>query len=82
MFWMWVSALVGMATKFFTCTLAVMYRGEDSLGRIQGGPMYYIEIGLGKRFKFMAVFFSICGMIGCLAMFQANQVAEILAESY
>jgi AGCS family alanine or glycine:cation symporter len=44
--------------------------------------MYYIEIGLGKRFKFLAVFFSICGMIGCLAMFQANQVAEILAESY
>jgi len=81
-FWMWVSALVGMATKFFTCTLAVMYRGEDSLGRIQGGPMYYIEIGLGKRFKFMAVFFSISGKIGCLAMFQANQVAEILAESY
>ena len=81
-FWMWVSALVGMATKFFTCTLAVMYRGEDSLGRVQGGPMYYIEIGLGKRFKFLAVFFSICGMIGCLAMFQANQVAEILAESY
>ena len=56
-FWMWVSALVGMATKFFTCTLAVMYRGEDSLGRVQGGPMYYIEIGLGKRFKFLAVFF-------------------------
>ena len=81
-FWMWVSALVGMATKFFTCTLAVMYRGEDSLGKIQGGPMYYIEIGLGKRFKFMAVFFSICGMVGCLALFQANQVAEILAESY
>ncbi|MEE2840656.1 MAG: sodium:alanine symporter family protein [Acidobacteriota bacterium] len=81
-FWMWVSALVGMATKFFTCTLAVMYRGEDSLERVQGGPMYYIEIGLGKRFKFLAVFFSICGMIGCLAMFQANQVAEILTESY
>ncbi len=81
-FWMWVSALVGMTTKFFTCTLAVMHRGEDSLGRVQGGPMYYIEIGLGKRFKFMAVFFSICGMVGCLALFQANQVAEILAESY
>lgn len=81
-FWMWVSALVGMGTKFFTCTLAVMYRGEDSLGKVQGGPMYYIEMGLGKRFKFLAVFFSICGMIGCLALFQANQVAEILAESY
>ncbi|MEE8350257.1 MAG: sodium:alanine symporter family protein [Acidobacteriota bacterium] len=81
-FWMWVSALVGMGTKFFTCTLAVMYRGEDSLGNIQGGPMYYIERGLGKRFKFLAIFFSVCGMIGCLALFQANQVAEILEESY
>ncbi|MEE2823121.1 MAG: alanine/glycine:cation symporter family protein [Acidobacteriota bacterium] len=81
-FWMWVSALVGMATKFFTCTLAVMYRSEDSLGQIQGGPMYYIEKGLGKNFKFMAIFFSVCGMLGCLAMFQANQVAEILDKNY
>jgi AGCS family alanine or glycine:cation symporter len=81
-FWMWVSALVGMGTKFFTCTLAVMFRGEDSLGNVQGGPMYYIEMGLGRQFRFLAVFFSICGMIGCLALFQANQVAEILAESY
>ena len=81
-FWMWVSALLGMGTKFFTCTLAIMYRGEDSLGQVQGGPMFYIEKGLGKRFKFLAFFFSICGMIGCLALFQANQVAEILAESY
>ncbi|MDA2933299.1 alanine:cation symporter family protein [Acidobacteria bacterium AH-259-D05] len=81
-FWMWMAALVGMATKFFTCTLAVMYRGQDSLGKIQGGPMYYMEIGLGKKFRFLAIFFSICGTIGCLAMFQTNQVAEMLVESY
>ncbi|MCZ6484903.1 MAG: alanine/glycine:cation symporter family protein [Acidobacteria bacterium] len=81
-FWMWMAALVGMATKFFTCTLAVMYRGTDSLGKIQGGPMYYIELGLGKKFRFLAIFFSLCGTIGCLAMFQANQVAEILTEAY
>ena len=68
---MWMAALVGMATKFFECTLAVMYRGKDSLGHLQGGPMYYMELGLGKRFKFLGVFFSICGTIGCLAMFQA-----------
>ena len=80
--WMWVAALVGMATKFFTCTLAVMYRGRDSLGNLQGGPMYYIEEGLGRRFRFMAIFFSVCGTIGCLAMFQTNQVAEILVETY
>lgn len=81
-FWMWVAAIVGMATKFFTCTLAVMHRGRDSLGQVQGGPMYYIEVGLGGRYRFLAIFFSLCGMIGCLAMFQANQLAEILTASY
>lgn len=81
-FWMWMAALVGMATKFFSCTLAVLYRGTDSQGNIQGGPMYYIEKGLGRKFRFLAIFFSACGTIGCLAMFQANQVAEILTEAY
>ena len=81
-FWMWMAALVGMATKFFSCTLAVMYRGTDSQGNIQGGPMYYMELGLGRRFRFLAIFFSVCGTIGCLAMFQANQVAEILKDAY
>ncbi|MFQ5929901.1 MAG: alanine/glycine:cation symporter family protein [Acidobacteriota bacterium] len=81
-FWMWLAALVGMATKFFTCTLAVMYRGQDSLKQVQGGPMYYIEVGLGKKFRFLAIFFSVCGTIGCLAMFQTNQMAEILVETY
>ena len=81
-FWMWMAAVVGMATKFFTCTLAVMYRGKDSEGKIQGGPMYYIEVGLGKKWRWLAVFFSVFGMIGCLAMFQSNQMAEVLRESY
>jgi len=81
-FWMWLAAILGMATKFFTCTLAVMYRGKDSRGEIQGGPMYYIEVGLGKRFRFLAVFFSLCGLVGCLGVFQSNQVAGILRESY
>ena len=48
-FWMWVSAFLGMATKFFTCTLAVLYRGKDSEGKLQGGPMYVIREGLGKK---------------------------------
>jgi AGCS family alanine or glycine:cation symporter len=78
-FWMWVTALVGMATKFFTCTLSCMYRKNDELGMPQGGPMYYIEVGLGPKFRPLAVFFSVCGLVGCLAMFQANQLAEILA---
>jgi len=82
LFWMWVAAIVGMATKFFTCTLAVMYRGKDSKGRVQGGPMYYIEAGLGSSFRPFAIFFSLCGMIGCLSLFQANQMAEVLKSTY
>ena len=82
LFWMWMAAIVGMATKFFTCSLAVMYRGKDSMGQVQGGPMYYIETGLGPKFKPFAVFFSLCGTIGCLSIFQSNQMAEILKATY
>ena len=82
LFWMWVAAIVGMATKFFSCSLAVMFRGHDSLGKLQGGPMYYMEEGLGKGARPLAVFFSLCGMVGCLALFQANQLAEILDLTY
>ncbi|PCI40643.1 MAG: sodium/alanine symporter [Elusimicrobia bacterium] len=81
-FWMWVAAIVGMATKFFTCTLASMYRREDELGVVQGGPMYYIEVGLGKKWRFLAVLFSSFGLIGCLPMFQSNQLADVLKGSY
>ncbi|NOX37768.1 MAG: alanine:cation symporter family protein [Calditrichaeota bacterium] len=79
-FWMWVSAIVGMATKFFTCSLAVMYRGRDSLGHLQGGPMYVIVEGLGPRWKPLAVLFSTAGLIGCLPAFQANQLVQALRE--
>ena len=71
LFWMWVSAFLGMATKFFTCTLAIMYRGKDSAGQVQGGPMYVIEKGLGKQWKPLAVFFCIAGLIGPLPMVSA-----------
>src|SRR5690606_2720225 len=76
-FWMWVSALVGMATKYFTCTLAIMYRGRDSSGHIQGGPMYVIEEGMGKKWKPLAVIFSVAGILGLLVIFQANQLTAI-----
>lgn len=79
-FWMWVSAFVGMATKFFTCTLAIMYRGKDSNGEIQGGPMYVIEEGLGKKWKPLAVVFSVAGVIGLLCVFQANQLTETVRQ--
>jgi AGCS family alanine or glycine:cation symporter len=65
-FWMWISAIFGVATKFFTCSLAVMYRGYDDRGELQGGPMYVIVEGLGKNWRPLAVFFSLAGMIDML----------------
>jgi len=79
-FWMWVSALVGMATKFFTCSLAVMYRGRDSMGNIQGGPMYFITEGLGRKWKPLAIFFSAAGMIGVSPLFQTNQLTQVIRD--
>lgn len=77
-FWMWVSAVVGMATKFFEGTLTIMYKGRDSAGELQGGPMYMITEGLGKKWKPFAVFFSIFGLIGTLCLMQANQLTEAI----
>jgi AGCS family alanine or glycine:cation symporter len=77
-FWMWVAGLVGMATKFFTCTLACLYRKEDEDGIAQGGPMYFIEVGLGPRFRPLAILFACCGLIGALPVFQSNQLAGLL----
>ena len=77
-FWMWVSAIVGMATKFFEGSLTIMYKGKDSAGEVQGGPMYMITEGLGKKWKPFAVFFSIFGLIGTLCLMQANQLTEAL----
>ena len=77
-FWMWVSALVGIATKFFTCSLGVMYRGRDSLGALQGGPMYVIREALPRPFYSLAVLFSLAGLIGTLPIFQANQLTALI----
>ena len=79
-FWMWISALLGVSTKFFTCSLAVMFRGKDSAGEIQGGPMYFIREGLGKNWKPLAIFFSIVGMIGVSPLFQSNQLTQMISE--
>ena len=76
MFWLWVSAVVGMATKFFTNTLAIMYRGRDSEGKLQGGPMYFIMEGLGKKWWFLAAFFSVAGLVGALPVFNVNQLTQ------
>lgn len=79
-FWMWITAVLGITTKFFTCTLSVMYRGEDSEGNIQGGPMYVITEGLGKKYRWLAVFFCVAGVLGCLPMFQTNQLVQAIRE--
>ena len=79
-FWMWISAIVGMATKFFTCTLAIMYRGTDSRGDPQGGPMYVIVEGLGKKWRPLGVFFCVAGLIGALPAFQVNQLVQIIRD--
>ena len=57
-FWMWITACVGMATKFASCTLAVHFRQIDQSGEAHGGPMHFIELGMGKRFKWLAVLFA------------------------
>ena len=88
-FWMWISAILGMSTKFFTCSLSILYRGVDDNNVIQGGPMYYISIGLGQIsknlyfqyfVKFLANLFCLAGIFGCLSLFQANQLSQIFSD--
>jgi len=79
-FWLWVSGIIGMSTKFFTCSLAILYRGKDSNGEIQGGPMYYITEGLGKSWKPLAIFFSIAGLVGALPVFNVNQLTQAIKD--
>jgi len=81
-FWMWVAGLFGMIIKFFTCTLSCLYRKQDEDGIEQGGPMYFIECGLGKRFKPLAILFAMAGLIGCLPIFQVNQLASLLQNEF
>jgi alanine or glycine:cation symporter, AGCS family len=80
LFWMWLTAFVGMSSNFFTSTLSVMYRGKDSEGQIQGGPMYVIREALPKKYLFLAFWFSICCLVGCLPIFQANQLTQVIID--
>ncbi len=79
-FWMWISGIIGMSTKFFTASLAVMYRGVDSQGNKQGGPMYFIVNGLGDKWFPLAIFFSFCGMVGALPVFNVNQLTQAVND--
>ena len=80
MFWMWVTSFIGMSTNFFTSALASMYRGKDSNGEIQGGPMYVIREALGKRWEPLAVLFCVCCMVGALPIFQTNQLTQAIVD--
>ena len=81
LFWMWMAAFFGMATKYAEGVLAVKYRTVDANGNISGGPMHYIEQGLGKKYKPLAVMFSVFGvMVACLGsgtFTQVNAIVEI-----
>jgi AGCS family alanine or glycine:cation symporter len=79
LFWMWVTAAVGMTTKFTCCTLAVKFRETDAAGFVAGGPMYYIEHGLGPKWKWLAITFAALAGVasfgaGCMA--QAGELAR------
>ena len=76
-FWMWVSAVLGMCTKFAEVTLAVYYREINANGELVGGPMYYIKNGLGKNWQFLAVLFSAFGVLTVFGTGNATQVNTI-----
>ncbi len=84
-FWMWVTAVVGTATKFSEGVLAVKYREVDAKGNRVGGPMYYIKNGLGKKWMWLAMLFSFFGFFAALgtgASIQANSVSDALSSTY
>ncbi|MBA3036732.1 MAG: sodium:alanine symporter family protein [Desulfobacterium sp.] len=78
-FWMWITACVGMATKFTSCTLAVHFRKIDQDGEAHGGPMHFIEIGMGSSYKWLAVCFAVftaLASFGIGNMFQINSMVS------
>lgn len=86
LFWMWISAILGMATKYAECVLAVKFRIKDDKGQMAGGPMYYIENGLGKKFKWLAILFAFFGtftaLLGCGTFPQVNAIAESVGSAF
>ena len=84
-FWMWITAIFGMATKYGEGVLAVKYRVVNSKGQMSGGPMYYIERGLGKNWKWMAYAFAFFGTVasfGIGSSVQSNSVAQAVHTSF
>ena len=85
LFWMWITALVGMATKYSEAVCAVKFREQDSQGNFVGGPMYYIKNGLGDNWKWLGVAFALFGSIAAFGIgngVQANGVAQVLETNF
>ncbi|WP_273129759.1 alanine/glycine:cation symporter family protein [Bacillus weihaiensis] len=84
-FWMWIVGLLGMATKYGEALLAVKYRVKNDKGEYSSGPMYYIEKGLGKKFKFLAIAFALFGAFAALGIgnsVQSNTIADVTSNSF
>ncbi|TDB62196.1 alanine/glycine:cation symporter family protein [Photorhabdus khanii] len=85
LFWMWITALVGMATKYSEAVLAVRFREVDKNGHYVGGPMYYIKNGLGKKWAWLGTLFAVFGSIACFGIgntVQANSVADVMQSNF
>ncbi|MDY4001171.1 alanine/glycine:cation symporter family protein [Streptococcus orisratti] len=86
LFWMWIAAFFGMATKYAEGLLAIKYRTKDDNGEISGGPMYYILHGMGKKWKPLAVFFAVAGILvayfGIGTFSQVNSITSSLENSF
>lgn len=85
LFWMWCTALVGMATKYAEAVLAVKYREVDSSGRHIGGPMYYIKNGLKSRWAWLGTCFAVFGAVAGFGIgntIQANSVADVIHDTF
>lgn len=85
LFWMWITALLGMATKYAEAVLAVRFREQDALGNYSGGPMYYIRNGLHRRWHWLGFLFALFGSLagfGLANTVQSNSVAQVLNDSF
>ncbi|MFX3645394.1 alanine/glycine:cation symporter family protein [Streptococcus suis] len=86
LFWMWVAAFFGMATKYAEGFLAIKYRTKDANGQAAGGPMHYITLGMGQKWKPLAVFFAISGvlvaLLGIGTFSQVNSITASLETSF
>jgi AGCS family alanine or glycine:cation symporter len=86
LFWMWVAAFFGMATKYAEGFLAIKYRTRDADGHAAGGPMHYITIGMGQKWKPLAIFFAISGvlvaLLGIGTFSQVNSITSSLEVSF